>query len=277
MLANSYLIVGPTEPTDISGALITQRQTIPLAWAFASASPSSRLISANGHHYFETRIDDALKLLDRALAAWNYNSYFRDTLAPVLVFRKWLANFPGDNNLYLNITELVKRSVTAERDLEELRSLREKVARALEEIEKKDFTLFLRELRRLAFPFVTVPITGDRERDVQILTYELRDTTSVEAEMALQMIGVDRDKSLLNQAIASIKLRRGQSEERPSSFTELDVDDPADHVTLFTKDLDSARRLFVDRIGFSVIEESDDRVIIEANGSEFRISRVRSS
>ena len=269
MLANSYLIVSPTEPTDVAGALMSQRQTVPLAWALAVASHSARLISAHGHHYFETSIDDALKLLDRAHAGWNYNTYFRDTLAPIGLFRQWLANFPGDHKLYLNITELVARSPSPERDLEELRLVSDKVHAALEEIEKKDFTLFLRELRKLSYPFVTVPITGDRDRDIQILSYEVRDTKSIEAEMALQMIGVDRDMSLLNSAAHSIHLRR--EGEPPPDSPQIDT---TDQVVLFTRDLDAARRLLIDRIGMSIIDENDERLLVESGGTEFMVARV---
>jgi hypothetical protein len=270
MLANSYLIISPAEPTDIASAQITQRQTIPLAWALSVASSSSRLISTHGHHYFETRTDDALKLIDRALAAWNYNTYFRDTLAPIGVFRQWLANYPSETWLYINISELIGQSPSPDRDMEELRTIPEKVSRALEEIEKKDFTLFLRELRRLSYPFVTVPITGDRQRDIQILSYEVRDTKSIEAEMALQMVGVDRDQSLLIAATEAIRLRGKNAGDATEEF------DAEERVVIYTKDLVAARRLFIDRIGMSVLEESDERLLVESRGNEFMISRVSS-
>jgi hypothetical protein len=268
MLANSYLIVGPAEPSDIARAQMTQRQTIPLAWALAVANPSSRLISTHGHHYFETRVDDALKIIDRALASWNYNTYFRDTLAPVGVFRTWLANFPAENWVYVNISELVAQSPSPDRDMDELRLLPEKVARALEEIEKKDFTLFLRELRRLSYPFVTVPITGDRQRDIQILSYEVRDTKSIEAEMALQIVGVDRDSSLLMQATESIKLRGKGAGDATEEF------DVEERVVLYTKDMSAAKRLLVDRMGMHILEESSDRLIVESRGNEMMVARV---
>jgi hypothetical protein len=268
MLANSYLIVSPAEPTDIARAEITQRQTIPLAWALSVAGSPSRLISTHGHHYFETRTDDALKLLDRALAAWNYNTYFRDTLAPIGVFRQWLANYPAETWVYINITELIAQSPSPDRDMEELRMISEKVSKALEEIEKKDFTLFLRELRRLSYPFVTVPITGDRQRDIQILSYEVRDTKSIEGEMALQMVGVDRDKSLLTAATDAIRLRGRLAGDDTEEI------DAEERVVVYAKDLAEARRLFVDRMGMAVLEESDERLIVESRGNEFMISRV---
>jgi hypothetical protein len=267
MLANSYFIVGPAEPSEIASAQISQRQTIPLAWALTVANPSARLISTHGHHYFESRVDDSLKLLDRALAAWNYNSYFRDTLAPIGVFRHWLANFPAENWAYVNITELVAQSPSPDRDLEELRAIPEKVSRALDEIERKDFTLFLRELRKLSYPFVTVPITGDRQRDIQILSFEVRDTKSVEAEMALQIVGVDRDGALLKQATESIKLRgKGAGD----SSEEFDVEA---RLILSAPDLVAARRLFVDRMGMSVVEESETGMLLELHGTEFYVAR----
>ncbi|MBC8144645.1 MAG: hypothetical protein H7X80_03605 [bacterium] len=272
MLANSYLIVGPNEPTNVSNALMHQRQTIPLAWALAVGSPSSKLVSANEHHYFETSIGEALKTLDRSLAGWNYNTYFRDTLAPIGTFRKWLANYPSQSALYLNVTELIRRSIAPETDLEELRRIPEKVGFAHEEIEKKDFTLFLRELRKLSYPFVTVPITGDRKLDVQILSYEVRDTKSVEAEMALQLVGVDRDMTLLSQATKAVHLR-GDDVEADDTWEGVE-NVPVDACIFFTRDLGSARKLFIDALGMSIVYEHDDHMLIQSDGSEFMVRRV---
>ena len=87
MAANSYLILSPAGPADIASAAFSQRQTIPFVWAIALASPSTRFIEQNGQYYFSTSVGDALAILDRAQTAWNYNRYFRDTLAPAGIFR----------------------------------------------------------------------------------------------------------------------------------------------------------------------------------------------
>ncbi len=208
MLSRSYFILSPAGPTDIGAAEITQRQSIPLIWAFAVASPRAVFRHEGGNHYFETSVGDALSMLDRGLAAWNYNSYFRDILAPVGVFRSWLANYPSETNLYLNVTELIRRSPTPDRDITELEKICDKVDMAFQEIEAKHFTVFIQELRKLSYPLVTVPITGDRKVDIEILTFEIRDTSSVEAEMALQMVGLDRDGTLLERATQAIRLRQ---------------------------------------------------------------------
>lgn len=264
----AYLIISPAEPTDTAAAVVTQRQTIPLAWALAVATRGARLISTHGHHYFETRVDDSLKLLDRALASWNYNSYFRDTLAPIRVFRSWLSNFPAENWLYLNISELIQRSPAPDRDLEELRRIPDKVSVALEEIQRKDFTLFIQELRKLSYPFVTVPLTGDRELDIEILTSEMRDMESVEAEMALQMIGVDKDRRLLREATASVRLRK-----RAIAQGDADVEAPErSAVAMYTHDLDAALELF-EQLGCIVLTTQSDRVQLEGNGVEFSVRR----
>lgn len=272
MLANSYLIVGPAAPTDIANAPMHQRQTIPLAWALAVGSPSTEIVSSNGQHYFETSIGEALNMLDRSLAGWNYNTYFRDTLAPVGIFRQWLANYPSDSALYVNVTDILRRSSTSERDLSELRRVPEKVRFALEEIEKKDFTLFLRELRKLSFPFVTVPITGDRKLDIQILSYEVRDTKSIEAEMALQMVGVDRDMTLLEQATKSIRLR-GEPPEADDTWEGVD-NVPADACVFFTKDMAAARNLFAGDLGMTIVFENENRMLVQSAGAEFMVCRV---
>ena len=204
MLANSYLIIGPHGPSDIASAAITQRHTIPLIWAFLAGADGARFVEEDGEYYFALNVDDGLKILDRGMSAWNYNTYFRDMFAPVGIFRKWLQDYRPETPVYINVTELIQRSPTPEQDMESLRNLGEKVREAFGNIEDQEFTHFINDLRAMAHPFITVPITGDRERDAYILTFEVRDTASVEAEMALQMIGVDRNKSLLRAATATL-------------------------------------------------------------------------
>jgi len=272
MLSRSYLILAPAGPTDVGSSEITQRQTIPLAWAFALASPSTRLITGKDYAYFSTTVGDALKMLDWGLAAWNYNSYFRDTLAPIGVFRSWLANYPSETAMYVNISELIRRSPTPEADIEELKKIGEKVEVALGEIEQKHFRVFLQELRKLSYPLVTVPITGDREVDIEILTFEIRDTSSVEAEMALQMVGVDRDGSLLERATQAIQLRKGglaegtQAPEQPA--------EPHRALTLFTSGLDEAKTLLVEQLGCRILRESMNHLVLNAHGTEFMLVKI---
>ena len=126
MLSRSYFILSPAGPTDIGAAEITQRQSIPLIWAFAIASPNATFRHEGGNHFFETTVGDALSMLDRGLAAWNYNSYFRDILAPVGIFRSWLANYPSETSIYVNVTELLRRSPNPDRDIAELKKTAEK-------------------------------------------------------------------------------------------------------------------------------------------------------
>src|SRR3954468_10083940 len=137
MAANSYLILGPARPSDTAAASITQRQTIPFIWALAIASPGADFVSGSELSYFATNVGDALAMLDRGLAAWNYNSYFRDTLAPVGIFRSWLANNPSETPLYVNFTELIDLSPDPAADIAELGRLGEKVRKAVDEIEGK--------------------------------------------------------------------------------------------------------------------------------------------
>src|SRR5436190_13971490 len=120
MPANSYLILSPAAPTDTAAAVATQRQTIPFVWALAVASPTAEFIRDEKGCYFSTTVGDALAMLDRGLAAWNYNSYFRDTLTPVSVFRTWLANYPSETRLYLNITELIEQAPNRDSDIAEM-------------------------------------------------------------------------------------------------------------------------------------------------------------
>ena len=274
MLARSYLILSPATPNDIGSAELTQRQTIPLCWAFALASPNAALNVTKDHIYFSTTVDEALKMLDRGLAAWNYNTYFRDTLAPVGVFRAWLANYPSETRMYVNITELIKRSPNGQGDIEELRRLGEKVDVAFGEIEQKHFTVFLQELRKLSFPLVTVPITGDRELDIEILTFEIRDTSSVEAEMALQMVGVDKDGTLLERATESIKLRKGKLAETVAP-TGIVTPQPQPRVfKLFTSHLDDARALLVDELGCTLLRDGKNHMVLNAHGREFMLVKI---
>lgn len=259
MIGHSYLIFSPAEPTDVSAAAMQQRQTIPLAWAFAAASKSSELVRDKGHTYYKTRVADALTMLDRGLSAWRYNSYLSDTLAPIGVFRTWLANYAPDTWMYLNFSELLLNSPSPDEDVAELRRLPEKVMIAFEEIEDKNFTNFLQELRKLSYPLITVPITGDRKIDMQILRYEIRDTSSMEDEMALQMVGVDRDKSMLRSAVESIRLRRDDKRIEDDRFT----GDP-EPVTLFASDFAAARRLLSEALELETTHVDGNRV-------EFRV------
>ncbi len=272
MLARSYLILSPAGPTDIGAAEITQRQTVPLIWAFALASSSTTITVEKDHVYFSTTVGDTLTMLDRGLAAWNYNSYFRDTLAPVGVFRSWLANYPSETALHVNITELIRRSPTPDTDLAELRKISEKVDLAFSEIEQKHFTVFLQELRKLSYPLVTVPITGDRELDVEILTFEIRDTSSVEAEMALQMVGVDRDGTMLERATQSIKLRKGKLAEKEQPAGNLP--EPHKALMLFTSNMNEARELLVDQLGCTILREGLSRLVLNAHGTEFMLVKI---
>lgn len=268
MLARSYLIFSPAIPNEVAAAELNQRQTIPLAWAFALASPTTSLNVTDDHVYFSTTVGDALTMLDRGLAAWSYNSYFRDTLAPVGVFRDWLATRPADTRMYVNITDLIKRAPNAKQDIEELRRLSEKVDLAFEEAEVKHFTNFVQELRKLSYPLVTVPITGDREVDIEILSFEIRDTDSVEAEMALQIVGSDRAGTLLEKATESIKLRKGKLAEHVTA------EGARSHLKLFTSNLDEARELLVDELGCSVLRESPGRMVMRAHGHEFLLVKL---
>lgn len=277
MLSRSYLILSPAAPTDIGSAEITQRQTIPLIWAFLLASPTTKLVVDKEHIYFSTTVGDSLAMLDRGLAAWNYNSYFRDTLAPVGVFRSWLANRPSETNLYVNITELIRRSPAADKDIAELKKMGEKVDLAISEIEQKHFTVFLQELRKLSYPLVTVPITGDRALDIEILTFEIRDTSNVEAEMALQMVGVDRDGTLLERATKSIQLRKGKLavETAPTPEQEVVASFPRP-LMLFTHNLNQARELLVEELGCNVLRENGNRLVLNAHGTEFLLVKIDS-
>ncbi|MBS1913662.1 MAG: hypothetical protein JST22_16870 [Bacteroidetes bacterium] len=270
MLSRAYLILSPATPNDIGAAVLNQRQTIPLAWAFALASPNTSLNVAEDHVYFSTTVGDALGVLDRGIAAWSYNSYFRDTLGPVGVFRDWLAAYPTDARMYVNITDLIKRSPNAKQDIEELRRMAEKVNIAFEEAEVKHFTNFVQELRKLSYPLVTVPITGDREVDIEILSFEIRDTDSVEAEMALQIVGADRTGELLEKATASINLRKGKLAAT--------IPQPALTKTaglaLFTSHLDEARQLLVEELGCTLLRETKNRLVLNAHGREFVVVKL---
>lgn len=273
MLAQSYLIFAPAGPNDIAAAAATQRQSIPLVWAFAISSPNASLHTRGGTYYFQTTVGDALAMLDMGMAAWNYNSYFRDTLAPVSVVRTWLANYPSETKLYLNITELVRSSPTPDDDIAELKKLGAKVRKAIGEIEQKHFTTFLQELRKLSYPLVTVPITGDRKVDADILTFEIRDTSSVEAEMALQMVGIDRDKTVLDRAAESIKLFKGKKNDATlPAITSADAHRKV--LTLFTTDLDEARELLAEELGCTVLRKGHNRLLLKAHGKEFMLVKI---
>ncbi|KXK56969.1 MAG: hypothetical protein IPM61_16040 [Chlorobi bacterium] len=285
MLAHSYLILSPNQPADIDKAVATQRQSVPFAWALVAATPQSVFHTDGGKYYFQVRVGDALSFLDRCLAGWNYNGYFRDTLAPIGVFRNWLGNNTPDTMVHINVTELISSSPNAQRDLEELKQLGHRAHVAIEEIEDKEFSNFLKELRKITFPFITIPITGDRQVDLRILSYEVRDASSVEAEMALQMVGVDRPRTLLRAATESVQLRK---KEAPADTTpEPATDDtaaaeqaamsslPQNLMILFTINFDDARRLLVDELGCTIQRHSHNRLLLNAHGKEFMVVRVR--
>lgn len=272
MIPQSYLVLSPSSATDVSAAAMAQRHSIPLAWAFAVASPTAELKSEGGNHYFQTRVGDALAILDRGMAAWSYNRYLRDTLAPIGVFRSWLANYPSDTWLYLNLSELVNKSPDPKADLAELRRLNEKVLIALEEIEQKNFSLFIAELRKLSYPMVTVPITGDRRVDTEILSFEVRDTSSIEAEMALQMIGADPSGQILEQAVNSVNFRRTEAPTVDETWTDPVMEGSG--VTLFSSDFPSARTLLVDTLGCTVQHDSHDHMILQSGDVEFMLVRL---
>ena len=280
MLAHSYLILSPNQPTDIDKATATQRQTVPFAWGLVAATPQSTFHTDGGKYYFEVRVGDALALLDRCLAAWNYNTYFRDTLAPIGVFRNWLANNSPDTTIYINVTELITSSPNAKRDLDELGQLSHRVHVAIEEIEDKEFSNFLKELRKITFPFITIPITGDRQVDLRILSYEVRDASSIEAEMALQMVGVDRSRMLLRAATESVQLRKKEEDQFPTTESTVVVEQPAMPpvterlMTFFTSHFDDARRLLVDELGCSIQKHSHNRLVLNAHGKEFMVVKV---
>jgi len=284
MLAHSYLILSPNQPNEIDKAAATQRQTLPFAWALVAATPQANFHADGGKYYFQARVGDALTLLDRCLAGWNYNSYFRDTLAPIGVFRNWLGNNSPDTTVCVNVTELITSSPNAKRDLDELKQLGHRVHVAIEEIEDKEFSNFLKELRKITFPFITIPITGDRQVDLRILSYEVRDTTSIEAEMALQMVGVDRQRTLLKAATESIQLRK-KEEAAPAAAAEPSVDAeqtasltiPSSQgaMLLFTANFDDARRLLVDELGCTLQKHSPTRLVLNAHGKEFIVVKIR--
>ncbi len=262
MIPKSYLIVSPAKPSETEQAIASQRQSIPLVWAFAITSPSTKLHREEGLYYFETTVGNALATLDRGLAAWNYNSYFQDLFAPFGVFRSWLANYPSETSLYLNITPLITSSTSAEKDLDELDRLPAKVMIAIGEIEQKDFTLFVQELRNLSYPLVTVPITGHRATDREILALEVRDTPTVEAELALQLVGHDRDDTMYTAAVESIRLTK---QELPK---EAPAPPPPPFTILYATHLDESRRL-LETMGASIVCEGQGRVTMSAGDKEF--------
>lgn len=282
MLSHSYFILGPNGPEDTQSAAITQRHTIPLVWALLTGAEGARLVADESKelYYFALNVDDGLKLLDRGMASWNYNRYFRATLAPVGVFRTWLADYPPETPIYINIAELIRRSPTPVQDVESLTKLGSKVREALGNIEDREFTHFINDLRALAFPFITVPITGDRERDVYILTYEVRDTASIEAEMALQMVGVDRGKSLLREATASIPtlLPHRVDTEEESEITARGQKRPSEDDSPFTTvyapyDAD-LRTLFVEHLGMHLERETPRFCYFEKDGERLKVVKL---
>ncbi len=207
MASFSYLLSSPSQPTDVNDYLIRQSQTISFACALAVSSSNSELISNPTSCYFKTKISDAVSFVERAIAAWSYNSYFRDVFGSIVVFKDWLKSLPIDSVLYLNITELILNSPTPQEDITQLRLLSSKMERVIKEIETKSFTIFLKELRKVSYPLVNVPVTGDRDKDNEILLSEIRGGTNTpEEELALQLIGIDKNGKLLKAALDSTKL-----------------------------------------------------------------------
>ena len=284
MLAHSYFILGPNGPEDTQSAAITQRHTIPLVWALLTGADGARFVAneETGTYYFVLNVDDGLKILDRGMSSWNYNRYFRATLAPVGVFRKWLADYPPETPVYINASELIRRSPTPVQDVESLRRLGGKVREALGNIEEQEFTHFINDLRALAFPFITVPITGDRERDVYILTYEVRDTASIEAEMALQMVGVDRGKTLLREATASIPTllpNRVDAEEdseitSPAGKGVRDQEDDSQFTTVYAPHDSDMRSFFIDHLGMTLERDTPRFTYFEKEGKRLKVVKL---
>lgn len=281
MLSHSYFILGPNGPLDIDAAAITQRHTIPLVWALLTGATNTRFNDEVDAYYFALNVDEALKVLDRGIAAWSYNNYFRTTLAPVSVFRRWLANNPPETPIYINVTELIRRSPTPVQDIESLKVLGGKVNEALDNIAEMEFTHYINDLRALAHPFITVPITGDRERDVYILTFEVRDTASVEAEMALQMVGVDRGKTLLREATASIETllpKKGVVPHDPSPITDATTSTkrtPDEGFTvIYAPQEADLKGFFVDHLGLIVERETPQFLYLEAEGRKLKVVKL---
>ncbi|MCB0711624.1 MAG: hypothetical protein KDD67_04765 [Ignavibacteriae bacterium] len=274
MLANSYLILGPHGPSDIAFAAITQRHTIPLVWAFLAGSEGARFNKEGNEYFFAMNVDDGLKILDRGMAAWNYNNYFRDMFAPVGVFRQWLQNYRPETPIYINVTELIQRSPTPEQDVESLSNLGEKVREAFANIEEQQFTHFINDLRAMAHPFITVPITGDRERDAYILTFEVRDTASVEAEMALQMIGVDRDKSLLRAATATLPKLDAEEDESEILPAKEPREDDSFFTTVFAPEGTDIKKFFIDNLGMTLDRETPRYIFLEHNGERLKVIKL---
>lgn len=211
-------------------------------------------------------------MLDKGMAAWNYNRYFRDVLAPFLVFRNWLANNPSETRLYLNITELINRSATAERDLLELANLGEKVDNAIEEIEGQHFTPFIYLLRKVSYPLITIPVTGDRDTDVEILRQEMRDMPTPEAELGLQLVGVDSTRRMLHDAISSVRLTPSRAGEEEM---DLDPEESARQCTIFyTSHPDDAVRILVDHLGATLVSRGHGRLTLEAGGEELIVVTI---
>ena len=281
MLVHSYLILGPNGPLDRQSAAITQRHTIPLAWALLTGAERTRFSANNeaGEYYFALNVGDGVAILDRAIGSWSYNKYFSTTLAPVKVFRNWIANYPPETPLYINVGELIKRSPTPERDIESLNRLGRKVREAIENIAEQEFTHFINDLRALAHPFITVPITGDRERDVFILTYEVRNTASIEAEMALQIVGVDRGKTLLREATASIpKLidenAPKRAEEIDNVARQTEEDEDAEFTLVYAPHDSDLQTLFVEHLGMEVERETPRFCFFEKDGQRLKVVKL---
>ncbi len=283
MLAHSYLIIGPHGPSDTQAAAITQRHTIPLAWALLAGAEAARFVdNGENERYFALNARQGVAILDEGIASWSYNDYFRSTLAPVQVFRDWLAGFEPETAIYINVSELMRISLTPEQDIASLSKLGSKVREAIENIEEMEFTHFINDLRALAHPFITVPITGDRKRDAFILTFEVRDTGSVETEMALQIVGHDRGKVLLRKAAASVPklVPEGTDggEELPETSPVLATKKHGRHDDSFTvvyaaSDADLAT-LFVEKLGMTLERETPRFCFFEHDGERLKVVKL---
>lgn len=260
MLVHSYLIFGPNGPTERSKAAAEQRHTIPLAWALLTGAENARFVDKEGRRYFALTVRDGLAVLDNGIASWSYNDYFRSTLAPVVVFRDWIAEQEPETPIYINVTELLKMSPTPERDVESLSKLGAKVREAIDNIEEQEFTHFINDLRALAHPFITVPITGDRRRDAFILTFEVRDTGSVETELALQIVGHDRGKKMLRKAAESVpKLvddEQGIGDDSEVLGVKPTTEDDTPFTVVYASREADLHSLFVDTLGMELERET---------------------
>jgi len=273
MAAYSYLLVSPAKPNETNKYTIRQRQTISFACALALSSPKSELIANPTECYFSSTVADALQIIGRAINAWSYNTYFRDVFGGINAFRNLLSDLPEDSNIYLNITELIANSPSPKEDVAQLRLLPNKMDRALKEIEGKSFTTFLKELRKVSYPLVNVPVTGDRDKDHEILKSEIRGGTSTtEEELTLQIIGMDRDGSLLKKAVDLTKLGKPDNLTKTTSNIEHSHSDVLGEpqFTLTSTNVKKTIQMLKDA-GAGEIHITSDRTRLILNGVVFEV------